>query len=90
MSLTFDPNNNNNNKIKQLTLRKQEDKIKSFIYNNLISEELKEGLLIDVKEIICGDPNCAPIDTVITLVWEPIGKGIYLCIYQYVYIYVSI
>jgi hypothetical protein len=25
------------------------------------------GLMVDVKEVICGDPECAPIDTMITL-----------------------
>ena len=38
----------------------------------LIPIDLQEGLLIDVKEVICGDPSCAPVDTVITLVW---GEG---------------
>ena len=33
--------------------------------------------MIDVKEVICGDPNCAPIDTVITLVWKDGGRGIF-------------
>jgi hypothetical protein len=26
---------------------------------------------------ICGDPTCAPIDTVVTLVWESGGKGMF-------------
>ena len=26
---------------------------------------------------MCGDPNCAPVDTVFTLVWESGGKGVF-------------
>ncbi len=43
----------------------------------LVPEDLREGLIIDVSEVICGDPSCAPIDTVYTLVWEPSGKGLF-------------
>ena len=25
------------------------------------------GLMIDVKEVICGDPTCSPIDTLVTI-----------------------
>jgi len=35
------------------------------------------GLLLDVKEVQCGDPNCAPIDTVFTLVWSEGGRGVF-------------
>ena len=44
----------------------------------LIPMELQEGLIIDVKEIICGDPSCAPIDTVVTMVWN--SGGLYFAI----------
>ena len=43
----------------------------------LVPDELKEGLIIDISEVVCGDPTCAPIDTVFTLVWEPSGKGLF-------------
>jgi hypothetical protein len=43
----------------------------------LVPAELRDGLIIDVSEVICGDPSCAPIDTVFTLVWEPSGKGLF-------------
>jgi len=35
------------------------------------------GLLLDVKEVACGDPNCSPIDTVFTLVWSEGGRGVF-------------
>jgi hypothetical protein len=35
------------------------------------------GLLVDVAEVACGDPSCAPIDTVFTLVWQSGGKGVF-------------
>lgn len=28
------------------------------------------GLIVDVNEVVCGDPSCAPIDTVFTLIWQ--------------------
>jgi hypothetical protein len=43
----------------------------------LVPEDLKPGLIIDINEVVCGDPSCAPIDTVFTLVWEPKGKGLF-------------
>ena len=30
---------------------------------------------MDINEVVCGDPTCAPIDTVFTLIWEAGGKG---------------
>jgi len=33
--------------------------------------------MIDVAEVQCGDPNCAPIDTVFTFVWQSGGKGVF-------------
>lgn len=32
---------------------------------------------MDVNEVVCGDPTCAPIDTVFTLVWQSGGKGVF-------------
>ena len=39
--------------------------------------DLQTELLIDVKDVVCGDPSCAPIDTVITLVWNNGGRGMF-------------
>lgn len=38
---------------------------------------MRTGLLVDVAEVVCGDPTCAPIDTVFTLVWQSGGKGVF-------------
>lgn len=32
---------------------------------------------MDVKEVQCGDPSCAPVDTVFTLVWGDGGRGVF-------------
>jgi hypothetical protein len=32
---------------------------------------------VNVEEVACGDPSCAPIDTVFTLVWQSGGKGVF-------------
>ena len=38
----------------------------------LVPEDLRKGLVLDVRDVQCGDPNCAPVDTVFTLMW---GEG---------------
>jgi hypothetical protein len=37
---------------------------------SLMADELHKGLILDINEVVCGDPTCAPIDTVFTLVWS--------------------
>ena len=32
-------------------------------------------MLVDVAEVVCGDPTCAPIDTVFTIVWQSGGNS---------------
>ena len=36
---------------------------------------LQENLLINVVEQVCGDPNCSPVDTVVTLTWSNYDSG---------------
>lgn len=43
----------------------------------IVPMDCSKGLLVDISEVVCGDPNCAPIDTVVTLVWESGGKGMW-------------
>jgi len=45
--------------------------------NLLVPASLQEGLIVDVKEVQCGDPSCAPIDTVFTFVWQSGGRGMF-------------
>ena len=33
----------------------------------LIPENIREGVIVTVQEVQCGDPACAPIDTAITI-----------------------
>ena len=35
-----------------------------------LAEAVRPGCMISVQEIQCGDPNCAPIDTAITMVFQ--------------------
>lgn len=58
--------------------RKREAEITAKSYG-LVPLHLQEGLLIDVKEVVCGDPSCAPVDTIFTFVWsgESLGKGMF-------------
>ena len=35
----------------------------------LIPEQLREGVQLSVQEVQCGDPDCAPIDTAIAILF---------------------
>lgn len=34
-----------------------------------IPAEIRQGVTISVQEVQCGDPNCAPIDTAIAILF---------------------
>jgi len=36
----------------------------------LLPENVKSECTVSVQEIQCGDPNCAPIDTAISLIFQ--------------------
>lgn len=36
----------------------------------IISEDLRKDVEVSVQEVQCGDPECSPIDTVITIVFH--------------------
>mmetsp|Transcript_8884 Transcript_8884/g.13078 ORF Transcript_8884/g.13078 Transcript_8884/m.13078 type:complete len:194 (-) Transcript_8884:168-749(-) len=40
-----------------------------------VPPKLRHGLQISVQEVQCGDPNCAPIDTAITILYYAGGRG---------------
>ena len=42
----------------------------------LVPSNIRSGLIVSVKEVQCGDPNCSPVDTIFTLVF-PDGKGMF-------------
>jgi hypothetical protein len=41
--------------------------IEQWCSSLIISDAIKESCIISVQEVVCGDPKCAPIDTMITL-----------------------
>lgn len=43
----------------------------------LIFNPVYLGLILDINEVACGDPSCAPVDTIFTLIWEGTGKGVF-------------
>mmetsp|Transcript_16796 Transcript_16796/g.28072 ORF Transcript_16796/g.28072 Transcript_16796/m.28072 type:complete len:195 (-) Transcript_16796:403-987(-) len=68
----------------KLDAQKSEKKIKKAATKQLkqwsmeiIPMDCSEGLMVDISEVVCGDPNCAPIDTVVSLVWESGGRGMW-------------
>ena len=71
----FDPSKAKAEKIAKQSVKKALADIKLWA-NFLIPVELQDGLIMDVKEVVCGDPTCAPIDTVFTLLWTS-GRGMF-------------
>lgn len=64
----FDPNRNSiaEKKQKQELYKKIELMCKKLIEN----DTLREGCSISIQEVLCGDPNCAPVDTVIAFTFQ--------------------
>jgi len=50
---------------KQLTYKRVED-----VATKCIPAAFRDAATVSVQEVQCGDPNCAPIDTVVTLLFE--------------------
>jgi hypothetical protein len=36
----------------------------------LVPEDIRSACQISVTEVQCGDPNCAPIDTALTIIFD--------------------
>jgi hypothetical protein len=37
--------------------------------NEAIPAEIRHGVTITVQEVVCGDPECAPIDTAVAILF---------------------
>ena len=37
--------------------------------NEAIQAEIRRGVTVSVQEVVCGDPDCAPIDTAIAILF---------------------
>mmetsp|Transcript_16041 Transcript_16041/g.11571 ORF Transcript_16041/g.11571 Transcript_16041/m.11571 type:complete len:233 (-) Transcript_16041:208-906(-) len=72
----FNPSKANKDKAEKAGKQKAINDLRTWAME-MVPEDLRDGLIIDVSEVICGDPSCAPVDTVVTLVWEPSGKGLF-------------
>jgi hypothetical protein len=44
--------------------------IEAWSQSLIASEAVRQACLITVQEVQCGDPQCAPIDTVVTFSFE--------------------
>ena len=49
------------------------NQLRAWCYE-LVPQEYHMNLDIDIKEIECLDPSCAPIDSVFTFVWGPTNE----------------
>jgi len=72
----FNPGKASKDKAEKAAKKKALNEIRSWSMA-LIPPELQQGLVLDISEVICGDPTCAPVDTAFTFVWEPQGKGMF-------------
>mmetsp|Transcript_2208 Transcript_2208/g.2996 ORF Transcript_2208/g.2996 Transcript_2208/m.2996 type:complete len:261 (+) Transcript_2208:101-883(+) len=73
----FDPAEKKKEKAMKNKKKKILSDIKNWGLSLIPAGDLHAGLLIDVNEVICGDPSCAPVDTVFTLIWEGGGRGVF-------------
>lgn len=64
-------------KAKEKNVKKQALKRLEEWCKSIIPVELHEGILIDIQEVICGDPECAPVDTVFYLMWTGGHRGVF-------------
>ena len=72
----FDPSAKKAEKVLKAKRRKTCQQVQLWALD-LVPQELREGLILDVKDVVCGDPSCAPVDTVFTMVWEEGGRGVF-------------
>ena len=50
--------------------QRKEDYIRiETLVTNKIPENIRDGLIVNVEEVQCGDPNCSPIDTAIAVLF---------------------
>lgn len=64
----FVPKNKDDQKAQKAAQRKALADVKNWALS-CVPEKLQKGLIVDVSEVVCGDPTCAPVDTVFTLIW---------------------
>lgn len=84
----FDPSKQDDKKVKKKAIKQ----LRQWAAE-IVPIDKQEGLNINVEEVQCGDPvssvliiysfsnrqlqNCAPIDTIISLIWQSGGQGIF-------------
>lgn len=72
----FDPTKASKTKAEKAQKKKVLEELKSWAFE-CVPEDLRQDLIIDVNEVVCGDPSCAPIDTFVQFVWASSGKGMF-------------
>jgi hypothetical protein len=77
----FDPSNSEKMKSEKMEKKRLTKTLKDMVLNE-VPKDIHAGLLVNVKEIVCGDPACAPIDTVVTMVWESGGRCVHVISYN--------
>ena len=62
---------------KDQSAKKKEEELRRDAYRRLeewalelVPSNIRKGVTINVQEVICGDPSCAPIDTAVAVLFE--------------------
>jgi hypothetical protein len=45
-------------------------KVEELTQQRFASQEMNEACCISVSEVACGDPQCSPIDTIVSLTFD--------------------
>mmetsp|Transcript_44531 Transcript_44531/g.66101 ORF Transcript_44531/g.66101 Transcript_44531/m.66101 type:complete len:198 (-) Transcript_44531:81-674(-) len=64
----------NNQKEKEAEKRRHYDRVEALV-NEQIPNDIRADAQITVTEVQCGDPQCAPIDTSIVVMFSSGGRG---------------
>ena len=72
------------NDLNEKTKRAAIAQVKKWAESYIPAEVLQNhDCIVDVSEIQCGDPNCAPIDTVVRLLFKGnVGCVVIFCVYM--------
>lgn len=50
--------------------KKHYKRVVDLMQETFESKEIRDACTVTVQEVQCGDPNCAPIDTIVSLTFD--------------------
>lgn len=68
--------------LKDISAEKEADKARNEAYIridawclDMVPWDIRQSVQISVQEVVCGDPDCAPLDTAIAIIFNSGGRG---------------